>query len=152
MNDNFQTPLIVCDYMASLVPKRKNLSILEPTPGKGNLVSALRKKGNVTAPKRFESVIGKEFDIIVMNPPFTPMERGYYFLSECMKMSNHVIALLPWFILINSDRRLNEIKSYGLKAVTHLPRKTFPGCRIQTCVLEMKQGWTGPTDLKYFTW
>jgi len=119
----FQTPPAVCDYMASFLPEIITGSILEPTPGEGNIVSALRKRisvGAIVAPERFEE-LSKDlrFDWVVMNPPFTPMKVGYQFLEDVMKMSDNIIALLPWFILINSERRLKRIKEFGLKSVTH---------------------------------
>lgn len=43
---NFQTPLDVCDYMASFLPDNAG-NILEPTAGEGNLVRACSTKGTV---------------------------------------------------------------------------------------------------------
>ncbi len=156
---NFQTPPIVANYMATMIP-RDAFNILEPTPGIGNLVVGIKLemdyregKYSIVAPTYFEDIKkDSRFDCIVMNPPFTPMKEGYRYLTECMEMSDNVIALLPWFILINSERRMKTIREFGLISVTHLPRKTFPGCRIQCCVLEMKKGYTGLTSLKHFTW
>lgn len=149
---DFQTIPIVANYMASLMPDQCG-TILEPTPGLGNLVRATEHKGIITAPVNFEDIpAGSRFDWAIMNPPFTPMKEGYRFLQEVMLMTDNIIALLPWFILINSEKRINDIKAFGLTSVTHLPRKTFAGCRIQCCVLEMHKGFTGPTILKHFTW
>lgn len=152
LSSEFQTHPIVADYMASFLPENCG-SVLEPTPGIGNLVLAAEKKGNVFAPQFFEDIKkGSRFDYAIMNPPFSPMKEGFRYLTEVMLMSDNIIALLPWFILINSERRLNDIKSFGLVSVTHLPRKTFPGCRIQCCVLEMKKGHKTDTLFKNFTW
>jgi len=149
---DFQTPKIVADYMASFIPDDCG-AILEPTPGMGNLVKAVKHKGLVIAPQRFEDLPeGGKYDWVIMNPPFTPMAEGYRYLSSVMEMSGNIIALLPWFILINSEKRMNDIKSFGLVSVTHLPRKTFPGCRIQCCVLEMRKGFGLNTTLKHFSW
>lgn len=149
---DFQTPSVVANYMASMLPDNCG-TILEPTPGLGNLVAAANRKGKVIAPINFEDIEpGSRFDWAVMNPPFTPMEEGYKYLLSVMEMSDNVIALLPWFILINSDRRFTQIKNSGLASVTHLPRKTFPGCRIQCCVLEIRKGYSGPVMFKTFTW
>ena len=52
---NFQTPEYVCDYMASFLPNNAGY-ILEPTPGKGNLVKVLEQKGKVYAPNNFNDV------------------------------------------------------------------------------------------------
>ncbi len=152
LSDQFQTPPIVANYMASFLPNNCG-TILEPTPGIGNLIEAAKDKGNIFAPQFFEDIKkGSRFDYAIMNPPFSPMKEGYRYLSEVMLMSDHIIALLPWFIIINSERRLNAIKSFGLVSVTHLPRKTFPGCRIQCCILQMKKGYKEDTLFKNFNW
>jgi len=115
------------------------VSVLEPTPGAGNLVRSLNGY-QVTAPSDFFQVFGS-FDAVVMNPPFTPMELGYQILYRTMQMTDIIIALMPWLTIINSQKRTDDIKAYGLKSVTHLPRLVFPGSRVQTCVLEMRRGY-----------
>lgn len=149
----FQTLPVVADYMASLVEDGCK-TILEPTPGIGNLVRAVKAKGaKITAPKDFWKLpVGSRFDWAIMNPPFTPMVEGFRYLKAVMEMTDNITALLPWFILINSQRRIEAIMDYGLVGITHLPRKTFPGCRIQCCVLEMKKGFIGVTKFKKFDW
>lgn len=148
----FQTLPVVANYMAAMMPAKCGF-FLEPTPGLGNLVAAVAGKGYIHAPNRFEDIpAGSRFDWAIMNPPFTPMEEGYRFLSEVMLMSDNIIALLPWFVLINSNRRLDAIKSFGLISVTHLPRKAFPGSRIQCCILELRKGYSGFTEFKTFDW
>ena len=60
--DHFQTPVNICKYMASFLPKNAGL-ILEPTPGKGNLVNALKEYGNVVFPtNNFEHIENGNFD------------------------------------------------------------------------------------------
>lgn len=142
--DHFQTPAHVCEYMASMV-SGNNLTILEPTPGKGNLVRALEGYGKITAPDNFNNVSGEWFDWIVMNPPFTPMKEGYRILYECMAMSDNIITLMPYLTIINSKKRTNDIMDWGLKSITHLHRNVFKGSRVQTCILEMRKGYTGDT-------
>lgn len=152
INDNFQTPPIVAQYMASMLPNNCG-TILEPTPGIGNLIEAARHNGNVIGPERFEDIPeGSRYDWAIMNPPFTPMSEGYRYLKEVMKMTDNIIALLPWFIIINSEKRLKYIMDFGLVSVTHLPRKTFPECRIQCCVLELKKNYRDVTTFKNFFW
>lgn len=133
----------VCDYMVSLVPAAVK-TVLEPTPGKGNLVGALTRY-QITAPDDFWLVSGW-WDCVVMNPPFTPMEQGYKILYRCMEMTDIIIALMPWLVLINSEKRTRDIKNFGLKSVTHLPRSAFPGARVQTCVLKMWRGYEGDRE------
>lgn len=160
----FQTPVPVARYMVSLIPKHAK-SILEPTPGDGVIVQLLQGY-EVTAPKDFFLLPAARFDCVVMNPPFscrytvldnapgdintTGMRAGYYILKRCMHLSNHVIALMPWFTLTDSDVRLQYLKNYGIKSVTALPRKTFKYTRIQTCVIELEKGYRGPSEFKTF--
>ena len=146
MND-FQTPIWCCQYMKSLVPEGVK-EILEPTPGSGNLVNVLKHDYSVVSPIDFWHInTRKRFDCIVMNPPFSPMRLGYKILYRCMDMSDNIIALLPWLTIINSEQRTKDIFGFGLRSVTHLPRKTFPGTRVQTCILQMQRGYHGDTVL-----
>lgn len=158
---DFQTPPAVCEFMAGLIPEGV-ITILEPTPGAGNLVRAIESKGRyqVTAPENYFTLDkAARFDCIVMNPPFSAktaygvpegyekpgMRLGYSILQECMQRSNHVIALMPWFTITDSDVRLRAIQEYGLKSLTALPRKTFGYTRIQTVVFELEKGYSGST-------
>ena len=145
---DFQTPPLICDYMVGFLPPHVE-TVLEPTPGQGNLVRALRGY-RVTAPTEFWAVEGY-FDAVVMNPPFSPMTEGYRILYAVMEMAEIVIALMPWLTLINAESRTSKIRSFGLKSVTHLPRSAFPGSRVQTCVLEMQKGYTGESRLCFFS-
>ena len=149
--NNFQTPLIVCDYMTSLLPKSPINKVLEPTPGEGNLVKSLNQLNinQIIAPDNFFD-INDIFDYIVMNPPFTPMDLGYSILYRCMEMSDNIIALMPWLTMINSQKRTKHIMDFGLKSITNLPRKTFKGSRVQCCILEMEKGWNSTTLFKNF--
>lgn len=151
LNVDFQTPPWCCEYMVSLIPDgcRK---VLEPTPGQGNLVKALQDKGyDVESPNNFFDLIEfEQFDCIVMNPPFTPMKLGYEILYRCMKMSDNIIALMPWLSLINGEKRTKDIIRFGLKSVTHLPRKTFTGSRVQCCILQMRKYYKGETNLMFY--
>lgn len=148
-NNDFQTPEHVCEYMASFLPKNAGL-ILEPTAGKGNLVKALKSYGKVIHPNNFYRMEETKFDWIVMNPPFSPMKKGYEILYKCMKMSDNIIALMPYLTIINGEKRTRDIINYGLKSITHLPRSTFKGSRVQTCILEMQKGFIGNTIFKIF--
>lgn len=164
----FQTPISVCKYMASMVPEYAH-RILEPTPGIGNLVRVLEmeNKYDITAPDDFFLLDQKsKFDCIIMNPPFSTksakmenapaqidlkgMKVGYYILTECMRRSNNVIALMPWYTLSDSDVRMRFLKKWGIKSITALPRKTFEYTRIQTMVLELVKGWKEETLFKTY--
>ncbi len=149
---DFQTPKDVCNYMFQYVYE-KDLRILEPTPGEGNLVSVLRQNNNaVVAPNNFFDIDKtiERFDYVVMNPPFTPMKIGYQILFDCMEMSDNIIALMPWLTIINAKGRTDKILEYGLKSITHLPRTIFKGSRVQTCILEMRKGFVGDAMIKFY--
>lgn len=157
---DFQTPDHVAQYMCGLIPPGTK-TILEPTPGEGNILKHLSGY-DVTAPSNFFMLQQSKYDCIVMNPPFSDktafgypespslkgMRLGYYIFEECMKMSDHVIALMTWFTLTDSDVRMKKIKDFGLKSITTLPRKTFQYSRIQTCILELQKGFSGETVFK----
>ena len=145
--DHFQTPENICKYMASFLPKNAG-DVLEPTPGKGKLVSSLMEYGNVYSPEDFNKMEFRKFDWIVMNPPFTPMKKGYEILYKCMDMTDNIIALMPYLTIINGDKRTNDIINWGLKSITHLSRKVFKGSRVQTCILEMERGYKGEIIFK----
>lgn len=163
VDHNFQTPTDICDYMVDMVPADA-VTILEPTPGLGNIVRALEKYPQykiTTADDFFLLDKSQRFDSIVMNPPFTSksahivnapdgaeskgMKLGYYILLECLKMSDSVIALMPWFTLADSDVRMRYLKGWGIKSITALPRKTFEYARIQTVIIELRKDWKPET-------
>jgi len=56
---------------------------------------------------------------------------------------------MPWLTIINSQKRTEKINNYGLKSVTHLPRKTFPCSRVQCCILEMEKYYLDVTKLHF---
>jgi len=156
VSTEFQTPSNVCEFMASFVDYGH---ILEPTPGIGNLVESLKKVGHVTTPHNdfwdYYELAKKEewkFDSVVMNPPFTPVIEGYRYLTACMELSDKIVALLPWLILINSEKRMKNLMSFGLTHVIHLPRKTFPKSRIQCCIVVLQKGHSCSTIFDHFTW
>ena len=169
MKNQFQTPNSVAEYMVSMIPEN-SIKVLEPTPGLGNIVGALEAGGyQVTAPEDYFDLNSSWwFDSIVMNPPFSSkyayldnaplefienakgMKCGYRFLFECMEKSNSIIALMPWYTISDSDDRMRKIYEFGLKSITVLPRKTFQYARIQTCILELKRYFEGPTEFKIY--
>jgi type I restriction-modification system DNA methylase subunit len=148
--------------MVSLIPNGVK-TVLEPTAGAGNIVSLLTNY-DVTTPKDFFQFDKRRFDCIVTNPPFSSkyafgvppelnrqgMRLGYYILTQCMQMSDIVIALMPWFTISDSDVRLRAFKRFGLKSVTALPRKTFQYARIQTVVLELVKGYQDEAAFRVF--
>lgn len=157
----YQTPTDVAKYMVNLLPDNV-ISVLEPTAGLGRLKLELENKNyKVTAPEDYFKLQKRYFDAVVMNPPFSGkslivdnaplkfhnkgIKVGYMILWECMQMSDVIIALMPWFTISDSDVRLRQIKKFGLKSITVLPRKTFRYARMQTCILEIRKGWSNDT-------
>jgi hypothetical protein len=106
------------------------------------------------------------FDGAVMNPPFSTgsaimthapkgldlsgMKVGYYILTQVMEMTDTVIALMPFFTLTDSDVRLRHFKTFGIRSITALPRKTFGYVRIQTCIIHLEKGFKGTTEFKVY--
>jgi len=150
---DFQTPLLICYYMVSLMPNFGNKRILEPTPGEGNILKAIRARNGIPVypitdfwdMKHSEKYFG-----VVMNPPFSPMKDGYKFLYSCMELSDNIVALMPWLTLINGEKRTKDIFNFGLISVTHLPRNIFKGSRVQCCILQMKKDYK--EDTKFYNY
>ena len=149
-NIDFQTPIWVCEIMVGLV-KGYPKTILEPTPGAGNLVNVIKTKfpnSTIYAPDRFETLGDIHVDYIIANPPFTPTKESYIWMSKFFESSNNIIVLMPWWSIINSQKRTKEYVNWGLKRIIHLPRKAFPGIRVQTCVLVFQRGYRGDIIFK----
>lgn len=148
----FQTPEWVCDIMAKMISELIIFpeTILEPTAGKGNLVEAIDKRYPSTiiyTPDDFFK-FKRKVDCIVGNPPFTPMKLGYDILNRCFELSDNIIFLMPWLSLINSEKRTQLYMDRGLKKIVHLPRRAFNGSRVQTCILQFKEGYEGDVIFK----
>lgn len=161
---SIQTPVHICEYMVSLIPDGIK-TILEPTPGEGNLVRFLKNLNyQVIAPNNFWNWKQERMDAIIMNPPFTHNELiydnapehikklkgakiGYWFLFKMLELSDIIIALVPWYTIINSSGRTQRLLDFGLISITNLSRSTFP-VRVQTCILQLKKGYQGKTSFK----
>ena len=146
---DFQTPEDVAAYMVNLLPHFYKQRVLEPTPGSGNIVRAISKKGFIPVVPEgnfWDMTHNEKYAGVVMNPPFTPMAKGYKYLYRCMELSDNVIALMPWLTLINGEKRTKDIFNYGLVSVTHLPRNIFKGSRVQCCILQMQLNWNLGTN------
>lgn len=165
--NDFQTPPDVAEYMVSLLEPSIQ-TVLEPTPGIGNIVRALDNARFIIACPSDYFLLPKDFryDAVCMNPPFSSkfvdltnapleiqqagMRMGYWFLTDCMRRSDRVVALMPWFTISDSDVRLRTLVRWGLRSVTALPRRTFRFARIQTVVLNLEKGYKGKTDFLAF--
>jgi len=148
MNNDFQTPDWVCELMVSLIDTDAK-RILEPTPGEGNLTQVLHEnfsRAEIFCPDGdFFSMNVRDIliDCVVANPPFTPMALGYRMLNRFFEFSGNVIVLMPWLVLINSEKRTNQLIEHGLSRIIHLPRRAFPGSRVQTCILKFSEEYDG---------
>jgi len=141
----FQTPVWVCDIMSQMISEliTSPQTILEPTPGAGNLVKSINRiypNSIMYTPTDFYQ-FNEKVDCIVGNPPFTPMKEGYKILNRCFELSDNIIFLMPWLALINSEKRTELYMSRGLKQIVHLPRRAFSGSRVQTCVMQFQKGY-----------
>lgn len=131
-------------------------SVLEPTPGLGNLVGALNDIGSfsVYGPSGdFWDSWGKDeskrrFDYVVMNPPFTPYQEMDRFINRSMDLSDIIIALLPVNVL-TSHKRLTKFQSFGLVSITMLSRNTFYN-KVAVCIIKLEKGFKGQTIFKSF--
>ncbi|MBD3404498.1 MAG: hypothetical protein GF411_00005 [Candidatus Lokiarchaeota archaeon] len=150
---DFQTPDWVCDIMVGMIDDYPD-SIIEPTPGEGNLVRALYNrfpKSNIIAlDDVYQYQPNKEIECACMNPPFSPMKQGFEILKRVTEWTPYIIALLPWFMLINSERRTQWFIENGLCEIIHLPRRAFPGSRVQTFIAKLISGYKG--EISFNTW
>ena len=172
----FQTPDYVADYMVSLIKEEPRL-VLEPSIGEGNLVKALWKrfpkchvlgfdtKQTTLKDDRLEffkldfmkvkdsyllDTIGYRFDLILANPPFTPMLLSYGFFEKLINIQKRGVYILPYLFLINSNSRPKKYSQIvNVKNIINLPRNVFKNARIQSCILDVYDGET--RDSKY-TW
>ena len=150
---NFQTPTNVADYMVGMSYLKPNKIVLEPTPGNGNIVQAIRKYDLIPiVPENdfWKMIHERRYDAIIMNPPFTPMKLGYKFLYKCMELTDEIIALMPWLTIINGEKRTKDIMDFGLSSITHLPGHIFKGSRVQCCILHMVRNWDDQTSFINF--
>ncbi|MCH7761991.1 hypothetical protein IIA15_11430 [candidate division TA06 bacterium] len=159
-NHRLQTPGWAADILASLVdPPNSIFTILEPTPGEGSLIRALERRFRndsrveiITPPPPnwdFWEMPVRKVDWVVANPPFTPFTEVIKYLKAFFKFSDNVISLIPWYTLINSQRRVNYLVDMGLSEVWNLPRYTFPGTRVQTCIIKCVGGYRGKIEFKF---
>lgn len=113
IDHNFQTPPPVCEYMVGMIPDNA-VRILEPTPGLGNIVAALKAKDKyqITTPGDF-FLLDKtsRYDCIVMNPPFSSK---YAFMDNAPKESKAKGMRLGYLIQIVRNILILKINTRGL--------------------------------------
>jgi hypothetical protein len=153
----FQTPDWVTHKMCDLLNFKPEI-ILEPTPGEGFMVKILQSRfpqSNVLYPQDYWKYrkYGPYFrpEVIIANPPFSPMKKGYDFLFDFMELTDRIISIMPWYSIIQSVKRTQKILNFGLKRVIHLPRSVFRGSRVNCCVLDLHFGYHGPVALEFWS-
>lgn len=159
MGYGFQTPPDVAATMMRMVGFTPR-TVLEPSSGIGNLVSAAktafpdaeitsvesdaeycreqRRRGfDVTCADFFSfDEPDTKYDLVVANPPHSPMLVGYGMMDRLAAFSCRIVVIMPWLWMINSQSRHERWRPH-LRGVTHLPRNTFPGARIQTAIFDV---------------
>jgi hypothetical protein len=151
---DYQTPPYFCDFMVSKAPVCKNY--LEPSPGAGNLVAAIKRahpNANITVPKNdfFKMQAREILDCcVIMNPPFTPMALGYQFLITAFSYSLDIVAIMPMFLITNSAARQEQLFKIGLSELVVLPRCIFRGTRIQIGLFIFSPTGHKPPILSYY--
>lgn len=166
----FQTPMYVADYMVELINYKPNL-VLEPSIGQGNLVKALWKKypeckvigydieetplidERLTFIKQdfLKADIDFKPDLILSNPPFSPMCLSYNFFDKLVKIQKRGVYILPYLFLINSNSRPHKYsEEIDIKNIINLPRTVFKNSRIQSCILDVYDGKTLLTNYMWY--
>ena len=161
--------MYVAEKMVGLIDFEPKL-VLEPSIGDGNLVKALwdrfpeckvigydieetiLKDDRLTFIKQdfLTAEINIDVDLILSNPPFTPMTMAYKFFDKCVNIQKRGIYLIPYLFLINSSGRPKKYsQEFDLKNVINLPRSVFKNSRIQSCILDTYEGKTNTTN---YTW
>ena len=155
--------------MVSMIDDKAK-TILEPTPGEGNLINAVKERFsevNIIAPENYFDWEQQEVDCTIMNPPFTDKQlittnashkvrelKGMaitgYFVYEAMKYSKEVIALIPYYFIINSAKRVEELMKFGFVSLTNLPRGVFGNLSVQVCVIHLRAGHSEQTLFKNY--
>ena len=155
--------------MVDLIDKKPKL-VLEPSIGEGNLIKALWKKypdakvigyDIVDTPLKDDRLLflKQDFlsanveyipDLLLSNPPFTPMTLSYQFFDKCINIQKRGIYILPYLFLINSTNRPKIYSQIiNIKNIIHLPRNVFKNSRIQACILDVYEG---KTDISNYKW
>lgn len=173
----YNTKPSIIDFILKqpFMPKEKSISILEPSSGTGNFVEALKNKGykKITTyeiDKQYKDTgviigdflrerIGKKFDLIIGNPPFTSgkVPKSYYgkketefktrfiemlFLEKSLKLLNEngkVIFIFPNRLFL--DKKFNKIlrliyhKGFYVNRIVELPLNIFTNTDSTSSVL-----------------
>jgi hypothetical protein len=135
---------------------QRNIRVLEPTPGEGAMLSHLKVKFALWDGIVYKAAKGDFFDMPVqkvdvafVNPPFTPTKYMMEIMGRVFSFEPKVVvAVMPWLALVNSTRRMQNFIDKGMSKVIALPRRAFSGGRVQTCIVVIREGHTGPVVLE----
>lgn len=155
--DFFPTPKATAEEMLDKADISEGLDILEPSAGNGNIAEAIRdagaspdvieisgnlreileaKKFNVVA-QDFMDYSGKQYDRIIMNPPFSNSQdiehvRHAY---DLLKPGGRIVAIMGEGAFFRSDKKATEFRSW-LEEVggteEKLPAGTFTDKSLMT--------------------
>ena len=128
-SDDFQSPAEAIDCLVPYL--NKEWTIWECAMGKGNLLSAFRKKGfevlgtDIIAEEPYNIDFLKddnfvwEIECIITNPPYSLKEK---FLERCYKIGKPFALLMP-LTGLESEKRQKLFRQYGIQLI--IPNKRF---------------------------
>jgi protein-L-isoaspartate O-methyltransferase len=151
--DFFPTPKPLAAKMAEMAGVKPGMSVLEPSAGNGHLADAARDAGatvdaieisdtlrNVLSAKghniaahdfdTFEP--GKQYDAVIMNPPFSDRKDAAHIMRayDMLKPGGKLVAIAGEGVFFGSDQRATAFRSWldehGAD-VEKLPENTFKG-------------------------
>ena len=138
------TPPDVAERMADYLGERNH--VLEPSAGTGNLLVAARAikktaiERNHALCKAIEERTGIKplcedfldykapgaYDGIIMNPPFSQVEKHIKHAIDCLEIGGALVALVP--ITFKTEK-------YGAETIEELPSDTFTTCKVSTKII-----------------
>ncbi|WP_143328253.1 methyltransferase domain-containing protein, partial [Caballeronia pedi] len=151
--DFFPTPKSLATKMAEMAGVKPGMSVLEPSAGNGHLADAARDagatvdaveisdtlrnvlsaKGHNIAAHDFESFEPeKQYDAVVMNPPFSDRKDAAHIMRayDMLKPGGKLVAIAGEGVFFGSDQKAEAFRSWlddrGAE-VEKLPENTFKG-------------------------
>ncbi|MEX3764477.1 LPD1 domain-containing protein [Paraburkholderia phenoliruptrix] len=149
--DFFPTPKSLATRMAEMAGVKPGMSVLEPSAGNGNLADAARDagatvdtveisstlrdiltaKGHNVASHDFESFEpGKQYDAVIMNPPFSDRKDAAHIMRayDMLKPGGKLVAIAGEGVFFGSDQKAHAfrdwLEEHGAE-VEKLPENTF---------------------------
>lgn len=140
------TPPDVAERMAKYLGYRKK--ILEPSAGTGNLIMEI-KSDEIIAIEIDRALCGliekrtgikplcedfleynqpEAFSGVIMNPPFSEVEKHIKKALECLKPTGFLVSIVP--ITFKNEK-------HGAYTIEELPSDTFSYCRVNTKIISI---------------